>query len=274
MIDLQEYARRGPGHWRAPCPECGRGPKDDALAVRVDDRGVVAYCHRCSFTATQRREIRPVAPSAAAVHRSVSTAPDWRPLWAAAQPVTAESIAANYLRARDCRLPPAGSHLRYAERLHHRGGHVGPALVALVTEAAGRQPMTVHRTWITASGKADVSPAKMLWPGYPAKRGVIRLWPDETVAAGLGIAEGIETALSLAHGFRPVWSCIDAGNLAAFPVLEGVESLVIAADHDEAGLRAAESCALRWHLAGREVRIVRPPEPEQDMNDLVRKWAS
>jgi hypothetical protein len=183
------------------------------------------------------------------------------------------SVAEAYLRARGCRFPPASSHLRWIENARHRSGHVGPALVALVTHAETRRPMTLHRTWITATGKADVSPAKMLWPGCPAKGGVIRLWPDECVVGGLAIAEGIETALSLAHGFTPVWSCIDAGNLAAFPVLAGVESLLIGADHDDAGLRAAEACARRWHAAGRAVRIALAPEAGADLNDLVSRWA-
>jgi hypothetical protein len=104
--------------------------------------------------------------------------------------------------------------------------------------------------------------------GHVKKNGVIRLWPDDAVTHGLGIAEGIESALSAAHVFTPVWSCIDAGNLDQFPVLNGIESLTVFADRDDAGLKAARSCARRWQDAGREVVVLAPEEG--DANDLAR----
>ena len=103
------------------------------------------------------------------------------------------------------------------------------------------------------------------------RSGVIPLWPNEAVTACLGIAEGIETALSLAHGFSPVWSCIDAGHMARFPVLPGIEELVIAADNDPAGRAAAADCAKRWSAAA-TVRIVAAEADGCDLNDEVREW--
>jgi phage/plasmid primase-like uncharacterized protein len=102
---------------------------------------------------------------------------------------------------------------------------------------------------------------------------VVRAWCDESVTTGLGIAEGVETALSLAHAFTPVWACLDAGNLASFPALDGIEVLTIAADHDPAGIAAAEACAERWIRAGREVRVVLASSPKTDMNDVVLETA-
>ena len=43
-ISLRRYE---PGEHRAPCPWCDRGPRDDALAVRVDQDGATWICHRC-----------------------------------------------------------------------------------------------------------------------------------------------------------------------------------------------------------------------------------
>jgi hypothetical protein len=97
----------------------------------------------------------------------------------------------------------------------------------------------------------------------------VRLWPDDAVAMGLGIAEGIESALSLAHAFQPVWALIDAGNLAAMPALPGIDALTIAADHDDAGIDAAHACADRWSDVGTEVRVVIAAE-KTDMNDVAR----
>ncbi len=157
---------------------------------------------------------------------------------------------------RHCRTPAAMS---------------GPALVALVTDAVTDEPMTLHRTWVKPDGmKADVDPPRLLLGKHRKQGGVIRLWPDEAVSTGLAIGEGIETMLTIAHAFKPVWSAIDAGNLAAFPVLDGIESLLIVADHDEAGLKAAEQCADRWYRARREVRIAKSPIPGQDANDYAR----
>lgn len=177
-----------------------------------------------------------------------------------------------YLRARRCVLPPLDGHLRYHPRLRHPSGYQGGALLALVTDAQTRKAKTLHRTWIRPDGtKADVDPPRLVLGGHAKQGGVIRLWPDEFVTMGLGIAEGIETALSLAHAYAPVWACIDAGNLGKLPVLAGIEALLIGADNDPAGARAANECAERWHAAGVEVRITR--QQQNDLNDVLKEAA-
>ena len=93
------------------------------------------------------------------------------------------------------------------------------------------------------------------------------MWPDENVTGALGLAEGIETALCAAHGFTPMWAAIAAGNLALFPVLAGIESLTVFADHDDAGIRAAAALASRWPHAA--VAIVLPETEGDDMGNVV-----
>lgn len=193
--------------------------------------------------------------------------------WASYGPVSGDGLA--YLHARQCLVPPADGGLRYHPALHHwPSGYVGPALVALVTDAVSAEPLTMHFTWIRSDGtKADIKRPRLLLFGHPKAGGVISLWPDEAVTYGLAVAEGIESALSIAHAHAPAWSCIDAGNLASFPVLAGIESLVIAADHDAAGTgipRASRACAERWAAAGREVYVVAAPTRGQDINDVAR----
>lgn len=183
------------------------------------------------------------------------------------------TTARQYLEARGCAIPPLDGDLRCTESLRHPSGYVGPALVALVTDAITREPLTLHRTWIRADGtKADVNPPRLLLGKHRKQGGVIRLWPDDAVTTGLAIAEGIETALAVATAYTPVWSCIDAGNMAAFPVLDGIECLLIVADHDDAGMRAGNECASRWARAGREVRLAIPPKG-MDAADLARSAA-
>jgi hypothetical protein len=86
---------------------------------------------------------------------------------------------------------------------------------------------------------------------------VVKLWPAETQ---LVVGEGIETVLAAATRLsqRPAWSAISAPMLEKFPVLPGVEQLVILVDHDDAGKQAASKCMNKWRCAGRHVRQLMP----------------
>jgi hypothetical protein len=264
------------GPARQPCPACDKGQRDKALSVTRDERGGVAHCFRCEYVETLRGEVRAGAPrmpiSAPQKHEVLSNY--GRQLWDACKPLY--GLAVDYLQARCCVIPPKDGDLRWHPELKHTpSGYVGPALVALGTDAVDRTPRTLHRTWVRADGrKADIDPPRMLLGGHRKAGAVIRLWPDEAVTTGLAVAEGIETALALAHAFTPVWACIDAGNLSAFPVLAGIETLTIAEDHDEAGEMAATRCADRWARAGREVYIVKAPTAGADLADVVSEVAA
>ena len=106
--------------------------------------------------------------------------------------------------------------------------------------------------------------------------GAIKLSPDEDVTEGLGVCEGIETGLSiLAADWAPVWALGTAGNIAAFPVLPGIEALTIFGDNDDhkgsAGEKAAQGCAERWRSAGREVNIRIHKDAGCDWNDALMR---
>jgi hypothetical protein len=198
-------------------------------------------------------------------------------IWQNAQPILPDDTAGCYLQGRGCAIPPAGSHLRWIDRhRHYPSGHIGPALIALATHAVTGEPMTLHQTWIDPSRpgqKAPLDKPRLLYGGLPKAGAVVRLWPDEEVLDGLAIGEGIETCLAAAHGFIPIWSTLDAGNMATFPMLPGIESLTIIADHDAAGLQAAEQCARQWHAAGRDVRRWCSLVPGEDAADFVMRAA-
>ena len=277
MID---YESLDEGNHRVACPTCGRGGRDKTLGIKVEgDGNAVAHCFRCEFTESYRpqsnvRHLRIAKPveRAASVQKHTTLSEYGRSLFNACEPISGEATA--YLQARNCVIPPKDGDLRSHPSLKHAGGYIGPCLVALITDAITGDPLSLHRTWIKPDGtKADVEPTRLLLKNHRKAGGVIRLWPDDSVTMGLAIAEGIETALSLAHAFTPVWSCIDAGNLASFPVLDGIESLVIGADNDEAGIKAARECATRWAIASKSVRIIEPDTQRSDLNDLVREAA-
>jgi putative DNA primase/helicase len=271
MIAWSEYPV---GSYRITCPACGRSPRDKTagLTIEPDGRGVL-HCFRCSLVETHRGQ--PHYAIASAARRPVLTLKrtalsEWgSDLWRGSQPLS--GVAVEYLTARCCAIPPEDGHLRWHPALKHPTGHVGPALVALITHIHTRKPLSLHRTWITSAGKADVDPEKLLLKGHEIAGGCVRLWPDETVTTALGIAEGIETALSLAWAFRPVWATIDAGHMEQFPILDGIGSLVIAQDQDAAGVKAATTCARRWVAAGREVLVTN--QSANDLNDVLREAA-
>jgi hypothetical protein len=262
------------GENRIPCPKCERGPKDTALAVRLEDNGhVVFHCHRCGYAGADGDETTSAAPivprQVIAGTKMLSTY--GRSIWKSALPIA--GAAQSYLEKRVCQLPSPAGHLRYLPSLRHPSHYEGPALIGLVTDALTGEPMSLHRTWILASGsKAPIATPRLLLKDHVKSGGVIRLWPGAG-SKSLGIAEGIETALTLAWAMTPVWSCIDAGNLAAFPLIDGIEELVIAADTDKVGLAAAATCTDRWKRAGRRVRVLTAEQAGQDLNDEVRQWA-
>lgn len=262
------------GRSRQDCPEC-EGRKTLGM-TRFDDGTGKAHCFRCEYVETMRPDerkpfIRPAQAPRRSDERHEVLSDYGRALWDACGPVSGPARA--YLEARACCLPPADGDLRWHPEVKHApSGYVGPALVALLTDAQTREPRTLHRTWIRADGtKAPIDPPRLLLAGHRKAGAVCRLWPDEAVTLALGVAEGIETSLSLAHAGMPVWACIDAGNLAAFPVLPGVEVLTIAVDHDEAGMRAAEACASRWAEADAcaAVYVAKPERAKTDLNDLA-----
>lgn len=278
-IHLNEFRR---GQFRVPCPECKRRTRDTALSVTVDSAGEAVWqCFRCGFKGSTRRR-GDAQPAKKPERQTVSwlrrPADPWL-FWPSVLPIEPDSVAAAYLKRRGCALPPYDGHLCWHPELRHPTGHVGPGLVALVTDAVTGEWMTLHRTWLApdGSGKAAVDPPRLWWPGLPKMGGVIRLCDDADVTMGLAVAEGIENALAAARVFPTVWAAGDAGNLAQLPPLAGIEALTIIADHDRVnprtgqrtGLAAAEACAAAWSATGVEVRIWKAETEGRDFADLA-----
>ncbi|MGG5886119.1 DUF7146 domain-containing protein [Falsiroseomonas sp. HC035] len=180
-------------------------------------------------------------------------------LWHEAGDATDTPIEA-YLGTRGLTLPHDAP-LRFHPRAWraNRNGPAGPAMVAQMTVPETSEPCGVHVTYLRPDGlgKADGEDQKVML-GHV---GVIRLVPDEDVTHGLGLAEGIETALAVMQqgGWRPVWAATSAGAVRRFPVLLGIETLTLFADTDGPGLAAARECGQRWAAAGRDARLLAPP---------------
>ena len=267
-----EFARLPTGSHRKPCPYCQKGRGDKALSVKVDSDGAVWNCFRCGWSGRLKRgashtPVHALSPIAQVTQIHTTLSPYWRDLWESCSPIAGEARA--YLEARHCVVPPVDGDLRWHPKLRHPSKYVGPALVGLITDALTKEPISLHRTWVRPDGKkASVNPSRLLSKGHRKAGGVIRLWPDEAVAFGLAVAEGIETSLCAAHGFAPIWSVIDAGNMEVFPTLAGINALTIFADNDAAGMRGASACAERWSTVA-EVTVVRSETPGADIADEV-----
>jgi putative DNA primase/helicase len=88
----------------------------------------------------------------------------------------------------------------------------------------------------------------------------------------LAIAEGIETALSVAAACSmPAWPALSAGGIKSLILPAEASHVLICADHDDNGTgdRAARAAATRWLVEGRLVRLAMPPEPGTDFNDVL-----
>jgi hypothetical protein len=159
-------------------------------------------------------------------------------------------------------------------RFHQRctfGGEQLPCLLTLLRNVDTDEPQAVHRTALTPDGqKID---RKMLGPKSGA---AVKFWPQSCIGRHLTIGEGIETTLSAAlrlkhHGLQPAWSCVDAGGLAALPLISGVQQLTILVDNDEsrAGEEHAMKCTERWARAGRHVEQLQTKAAQTDFNDVI-----
>lgn len=144
-----------------------------------------------------------------------------------------------------------------------------PTMLALVASTATGEPIALHRTYLQpdGSGKAALDPAKA--SKGPIRSGAIMLDAPQP-GRPLVIGEGIETSLSagLLLGV-PAWAAIAAGNMTNVIPPRDVSELLIAADPDEPGQRAAEAAARRWKARGMRVRILTPPKGGGDFNDLL-----
>lgn len=271
-LNLQRYTRS----FRGPCPVCSYRGTFSLRAGKGDDVQMFAACG-CSRDELIGAVRRVAGGDALAQHKpadngSVRAARERKQaaavrMWNGSAPA-AGTLADTYLTSRGLPGLATSPAIRFRGDTSHPEGGWLPGMIALVTDADG-SPIAAHRTYLRRDGssKADVEPQKATLG--PVWGGAIRLDP---VAAELVIGEGVETSASAGRLLDlPAWAAISAGNLARGLVLPAeVRSVVIAADADEAGERAARAAALRWSREGRTVRVAWPDRAGFDFNDVLR----
>jgi hypothetical protein len=142
------------------------------------------------------------------------------------------------------------------------------AMVCLVRNFATNEPQAVHRTALTPDGIAIRRNGKTFRMSLgPVSGGAIKIDRHSSVSNVLAIGEGVETCLAGRHyGYSPAWAMISDKGIESFPLMPGVERLLIFGDDDDAGKRASTACKDRWIEAGRRVGIVWPAAGN-DLND-------
>ena len=183
-----------------------------------------------------------------------------RRLFAMSQPIGG-TLAEVYLGGRAITSLSGATALRFHPRCYYRPDEhspteIWPAMIACVTDLAGRQT-GAHRTWLApdGSGKAPVeTPRRAMGDllGHAVRFGV----PCEVMAAG----EGIETILSLrcALPAMAMAAALSANHLAALLLPPPLRRLYIARDADAAGDMALAALTERAEAAGIETLALLP----------------
>ena len=287
MTDAKELTLTLCGRWHgrygaAPCPVCQpEGRKgQNALTLADGTNGrLVLDCKKsaCAFldilAAAGLRSGDYTPPDAATLAQrkaeqraeAEKRAAQAKRLWQEAQPIIG-TLAETYLRGRGITAPLPATLRFHPECWHGPTARRMPAMVAAV-QGAGLP--AVHRTWLRADGmgKADIEPPKAMLGATAG--GAVRL------AEGFGplvVAEGIETALSLASGLlrKPatIWAALSTSGARGLNLPPQSGRLTIAPDGDTAGREAANALAERAHALGWQVLLLPAPEG-RDWNDIL-----
>lgn len=270
------------GGYTALCP--AHPDKQSSLSIGIGSNGrLLLKCFAgCSF---ERITAALGSPRVARFDASASAAPSddedldrrrridcARSIWNSAFPIPGplvekyargRTVIAKYFRSRGITIeaPPT---LRVRWTKHPTGPMLPTLIAAVVTEADGI--VAIHRTFLDDNGnKTKLEPAKAALG--PIKGGAVRL---AVAGETLVFCEGIETGLSVLQATGlPVWAALGTSNLVNIELPDITREIIIAADGDRAGERAAKKAAQRFVREGRHVRIARP-ECGKDFNDYLR----
>jgi len=273
-----------------PCPMCGgtdrftfddRNGDGDFICRRCDAGKGLQFLmrfHDWDF-AKAAREVDAVIgnlpkekPKSVQERRTVSDV-ELNRVWSSSKQITPDSPVGLYLQKRGLDIGPWQRCLRETIATFHPHQHVFPVLVAKFCDRDGNGKQ-IHQTFLTEQGeKAAIDPCRRFMRGPLPKGGAVRIGE---VVETMGIAEGIETALSAAKLFKfPVWAATNAAMLRLWEPPVGVRRVVVFGDNDKnyVGQQAAYVLAERLSAEAErkdksltiEVRI--PETTGNDWND-------
>lgn len=247
------------------CGQCGAG---DGMKLAIEYTGK-PFAEVASMIDDMVGNVKPDAP------RREMTSEQRRNIlrdtYRATVPVQPGDLVHRYLESRGVDELIYPKALRFAEKLRDGDGGIRPAMVAMVVDPEGH-PVTMHRTFLKpdGSGKAEMAAPRKIMPGEIPDGSCVQLC--EYVAGGpLGIAEGIETAMSASALYEmPVWAAINSTTLTKWVPPAGCDEVAIFGDNDPkfGGQAAAWSLAHRLAVKGLTVTVHIPDQPGTDFNDI------
>ena len=201
-------------------------------------------------------------------------------LWKRSLDLKLGDLVCTYLAARGIDLNEnsvkmLGKVIKYSPNCYESSTKVPlPAMICRVVDPSGAG-VTLHRTYLSPEGNKQASlekTKKVMPPVGEISGSAIRLMPP-TKDGLIGIAEGIETALSAAKMMRvPTWSVMSANGIASFIPPKDIKTVVIFGDNDTnyVGQKSAYILANRLHEEGKKCEVVLPDLPGTDFNDELK----
>ena len=253
--------REGSGSWICTCG-AGDGMKLAMSYTGKDFRSLAPEID--ALTGNLKPEAVTPAQSTEAIRQAL------RRVYGDTRNLAGEDLASLYLESRGCGEVVYPKSLRFGLCSDGEGG-VRPTMVAVLSSPDGK-PCTMHRTFLNPKGgKAEMDKPRKMMPGAIAEGACVRL--SEWVPGPLGIAEGIETAMSASRLFSlPVWAATSADLMRKWKWPEDATEIVVFGDRDPklAGQAAAWHLAHRIALTGMPVQVMIPEGPgKQDWNDVL-----
>lgn len=263
---------------RIVCPGPGHSPSDRSLSVKFVDGDVIVHSFAGDDWRTCKEYIQsilggnlklPPGDTQFRLDEGPSRTERAMEIWREARSILG-TPAEIYLATRAVFYN--GAALRWHPSCPFGPGTRVGCMIALVTDILSNLPTAIHRTAVGQDGQklSHLGSNGRMALG-PVKGGAIKLYEPEWVS--VGVAEGIETALSIRNlptlEEMPVWALLNAGQLAGFPVLPQIETLWIARDHDPAGIKSVSALSSRYNIAAKEVVILEATEKGKDLNDLI-----
>lgn len=276
-----DLVRKLAGRWhgdRGTCLCPAHADKHPSLSVRVGDQTLLFKCFAGCSTIDVLRElrwlrIRVPTDTSNPIRQSPQIDSDpmrsrARQIWNEALPITG-GPAGRYLLSRGIDIrPPA---LRFHPRApfgRGRAAQYRPAIIAAVVEA-GRF-VGIQRLFLGRDGAglaADLE--KPRWGLARPLGGAVQLFPAGPV---LGLAEGIETAISAAMLLDiPVWAALGSERLHRITVPAAVRRLILLPDNDRAGHLAVARARAAYAEHPFALDLLWPSARQNDWNDVLMR---
>jgi DNA primase len=141
-----------------------------------------------------------------------------------------------------------------------------PALMFKVVNAAGEMT-TFHRVYLKddGSGKADLKEPKKVY-SKPLGGGIYWGKPGPVLC----VAEGPESAMSVAKTGAYTVSALDADKMRKLDIPPGVKEIIFCGDNDDAGRSGVNrAAATLWRNTSLKIRETYPTTSDKDFNDVA-----